>query len=63
MRYFFCVICPPLAVLSVGRPISMILNIFLTMLGWIPGMIHAFFLVNDYRNEKRFQNFQKSKRI
>jgi len=41
LRYFFCVVFPPLAVLLTGRFASFFLSVLLTLLGWIPGVIHA----------------------
>jgi uncharacterized membrane protein YqaE (UPF0057 family) len=63
MRYFLAIILPPLAVLLCGKPIQFILNIFLTLLFWIPGVIHAILVVNahlaDKRTEKIVQAVQK----
>ena len=53
LRYFFCVVLPPLAVLMTGRMGSFFLSIVLTLLGWIPGVIHAALVVNDYHEELR----------
>jgi uncharacterized membrane protein YqaE (UPF0057 family) len=53
LRYFFCVVFPPLAVLMTGRIASFFLSIILTLLGWIPGVIHACLVVNDYHAEQR----------
>ena len=53
LRYFFCVVLPPLAVLMTGRVASFFLSILLTLLGWIPGVIHAALVVNDYHEEQR----------
>src|SRR5437879_12299091 len=53
LRYFFCVVLPPLAVLMTGRIASFFLSIILTLLGWIPGVIHACLAVNDYHAEQR----------
>jgi uncharacterized membrane protein YqaE (UPF0057 family) len=36
-----------------GRIASFFLSIILTLLGWIPGVIHACLVVNDYHAEKR----------
>lgn len=47
MLYILAVILPPLAVLFTGRPLQVLLNIVLTIIGWIPGMIHAFLVVHD----------------
>ncbi len=53
LRYFFCIVLPPLAVLMTGRIASFFLSLILTLLGWIPGVIHACLVVNDYHAEKR----------
>jgi uncharacterized membrane protein YqaE (UPF0057 family) len=55
MRYFFAIILPPLAVLLCGKPIQFVLNIFLTLLFWIPGVIHAILVVNSHLADKRTQ--------
>jgi uncharacterized membrane protein YqaE (UPF0057 family) len=55
MLFFLCVVLPPLAVLLTGRLGSFILSLVLTLLGWFPGVIHAFFVVSDYKNEKRLR--------
>jgi uncharacterized membrane protein YqaE (UPF0057 family) len=46
-----------LAVLMTGRIGSFLLSLLLTMLGWIPGIIHAGLVVNDYHEEKRAARF------
>lgn len=56
MRYVFCVLFPPLAVLSTGRVFQSIFNFLLTLFFWLPGMIHAFFIVNDYNSKKRLDD-------
>jgi len=53
LRYFLCVVFPPVAVLMTGRIGSFFLSIILTLLGWIPGVIHACLVVNDYHAEQR----------
>lgn len=52
MRYFLCVILPPIAVLSTGRNGAFILNIFLTALFILPGIVHAMIIINNYYEEK-----------
>ena len=47
------IICPPLAVLLVGKPFSAILNLFLTFCLWIPGAIHAWGVVSDSQATQR----------
>ena len=53
MRYLLAIILPPLAVLLCGKPIQFVLNIFLTLLFWIPGVIHAILVVNSHLADKR----------
>jgi uncharacterized membrane protein YqaE (UPF0057 family) len=55
MLFFLCVVLPPLAVLLTGRIGSFLLSLVLTLLGWFPGVIHAFFVVSDYKNEQRLR--------
>jgi uncharacterized membrane protein YqaE (UPF0057 family) len=63
MRYFLAIILPPLAVLLCGKPIHFILNIILTILGWIPGVIHAILVVNSYFADKRADKIIQSQNI
>jgi len=44
---------PPLAVLLCGKPIQAVLNLFLTICFWIPGVIHAFMVVGSRNADKR----------
>jgi uncharacterized membrane protein YqaE (UPF0057 family) len=55
MHFFLCLVLPPVAVFLTGRKGSFLLSLVLTFFGWIPGVIHAFFVVSDYRNEKRIR--------
>jgi uncharacterized membrane protein YqaE (UPF0057 family) len=49
MILLLCYLCPPLAVLLMGRPFSAIFNTFLTgCLFWIPGIRHALVCYADY---------------
>lgn len=47
-----CYLCPPLAVLFMGRPFSAIYNFFLTSLFWVPGVNHALVVYADYKSTK-----------
>ena len=60
MLFFLAVILPPVAVLLTGRLGSFFLSLILTLLGWIPGVIHAFFVVTDYKNEKRMEDLKRT---
>ena len=53
LRYFFCIVMPPLAVLLTGRLGSFFLSLLLTLLGGVPGMIRAILVVNDYEANRR----------
>ena len=46
MKYLVAIICPPLAVLMCGRPMQALVNLALTLCLWVPGIIHALFIVN-----------------
>ena len=53
MRYLLCLI-PPLAILFSGfRPVTLILNIALTLCFYVPGVIHAVLVVNSHKADKR----------
>ena len=60
MRYFIAIILPPVAVLLCGKPIQFILNIILTLLFWIPGVIHAILVVNGHLADKRTDRIVKA---
>lgn len=55
MRYLIAILLPPLAVFLCGKPMVGILNIFLTLCFWIPGVVHALFVVHNHLNEKQTQ--------
>lgn len=59
MLYLLAIILPPLAVLFVGRPIQALLNLGLSLLGWLPGVIHAVLVVNEYKADKRAERQAK----
>lgn len=52
MRWLLCLL-PPLAVLSCKKPGSFLLSIILTIIGYIPGVIHAILVVSSYKADKR----------
>jgi len=53
MRYFLCILFPPAAVLTTGRIGALILNIILCLFFWIPGIIHAILVTNDFYEARR----------
>ncbi len=47
LLYLLAFLCPPLAVyLDIGAGPELRLNIILTILGWIPGVIHALYILS-----------------
>jgi uncharacterized membrane protein YqaE (UPF0057 family) len=53
MLYLLAFLIPPLAVLLCGKPIQAILSLILTVLGWVPGVIHALFVVHNHYEDQR----------
>jgi uncharacterized membrane protein YqaE (UPF0057 family) len=51
--YLIGIFCPPLAVLLSGKPFQAILNLFLTLFFWVPGVIHAVAVVADHHADQR----------
>ncbi|HTH82330.1 MAG TPA: YqaE/Pmp3 family membrane protein [Mucilaginibacter sp.] len=62
MRYFLCIIFPPAAVLTTGRIGAFILNIILTICFWIPGVLHAILVTNDYYEARRHRKLIRTMR-
>lgn len=60
MRYFLCIILPPIAVLTTGKIGAFFLNLLLTILVWIPGVIHAILVTNKYYADKRHKELIKA---
>ncbi|MGC6426654.1 MAG: YqaE/Pmp3 family membrane protein [Akkermansiaceae bacterium] len=52
MRYLFAIILPPLAVLLCKRPLLAGLNLLFTLCFWLPGLVHALFVVSSYERRK-----------
>ncbi|MBC1239945.1 YqaE/Pmp3 family membrane protein [Nostoc sp. 2RC] len=49
LRYLLGLLVPPLGVfLTVGVGPTLIINILLTLLGWLPGSIHAIWVIAKY---------------
>lgn len=60
MRYLLAILLPPVAVLLCGKPLQALLNVLLTLLLWVPGVLHAFAVVADYKAEKRTDRMIKA---
>jgi uncharacterized membrane protein YqaE (UPF0057 family) len=55
MRYLIAILLPWLAFFTIGSPFIGILCLILqiTLIGWIPASIWAFFAINNYYAEQR----------
>jgi uncharacterized membrane protein YqaE (UPF0057 family) len=53
MLYLVAVLLPPLAVLLAGKPFQAIINIFLTIAFYVPGLIHALLVVHNKYSDDR----------
>lgn len=53
MRALLIIFLPPLAVLSVGKPVQAGINCLLTLCGWVPGVLHAFYVCSQADREKQ----------
>jgi uncharacterized membrane protein YqaE (UPF0057 family) len=53
MMYLLAIIFPPLAVLLSGKPFQAILNLILTCIFYVPGLIHALLVVHERKADKR----------
>lgn len=53
MRSVLAVVCPPLAVLATGNLSQAAVNAILTMFLFVPGVIHAWSVVERHQTEKR----------
>jgi uncharacterized membrane protein YqaE (UPF0057 family) len=53
MLYLVAVLLPPLAVLLCGKPIQALLNLFLCLFLYVPGLIHALLVVSNYYADQR----------
>jgi uncharacterized membrane protein YqaE (UPF0057 family) len=51
--YLLAVLLPPVAVLICGKPIQALVNLLLCLIFYIPGMIHAIMVVNEYKADQR----------
>jgi uncharacterized membrane protein YqaE (UPF0057 family) len=53
-QIIFAIVLPPVGVfLSVGIGSAFIINVLLTILGWLPGVIHALWVINQESEKSR----------
>ena len=51
--HLLAVLCPPLAVRACGRADQLPLSVLLTALLWVPGVLHALWVVSVYESNTR----------
>ena len=61
MRYVIAILLPWLAFFTMGMPISGVICLILqlTVIGWLPAAIWAFFAINNYYAEQRDAEFRR----
>lgn len=62
MLYLIAILLPPLAVLLCGKPIQALLNCLLTLLLWVPGVVHAMLVVSSHHADKRNEKLLREAR-
>jgi uncharacterized membrane protein YqaE (UPF0057 family) len=60
MRSILAIICPPLAVLASGTRAQAAANIGLTLCLFIPGVLHALSVVDQYNVERRYESVMRA---
>lgn len=60
MILFLCYVCPPLAVLCMGRPFSACMNCIFTAFLWVPGIGHALVCYADYKGTVSVKQLTKA---
>ncbi|MGR5874521.1 YqaE/Pmp3 family membrane protein [Bacillus pacificus] len=56
MMCLLAILLPPVAVLFCGKPFQAIINFILTLIFWVPGVIHAILVVHDKKADRRLKN-------
>lgn len=59
MLYLLAVLLPPVAVILKGKPIQALLNLLLTICFYVPGIIHAWIVINGANKDKRMKQQAK----
>ncbi len=57
LRYLLAIALPPVAIfLEYGVSTTLLINIGLTLLGWVPGAIHALWVTGRYYENTESEN-------
>jgi uncharacterized membrane protein YqaE (UPF0057 family) len=60
--YLLAILLPPLAVLLCGKPFQALISIPLTLLFWVPGIIHALLVVGEQKADSRAARYSGGRR-
>jgi uncharacterized membrane protein YqaE (UPF0057 family) len=60
MLNILTVLCPPLAVLASGGPGVAVANLGLTLLFYVPGLLHARSVVEQHSLERRYATVMRT---
>nr|WP_272942552.1 YqaE/Pmp3 family membrane protein [Catenovulum agarivorans] len=58
--YLLAILLPPVAVLLLGRPMLAVLNLVLCCFFYVPGIVHALFMVHSSKNDKRHKELMNA---
>jgi uncharacterized membrane protein YqaE (UPF0057 family) len=59
MRTFLAFVCPPAAVLLHGNPSQGAVNCLLTLMLYLPGVLHALSVVGQYETDRRNETLMR----
>jgi uncharacterized membrane protein YqaE (UPF0057 family) len=62
MLYLIAILLPPVAVALAGKPFQAILNLVLTLMLYVPGLLHALLVVHNHYADKRTARLVKETR-
>lgn len=64
MLYLLAIIAPPLAVLLCGKPFqALLINLPLTLLMWLPGILHAWVVVAGHNADQRTERIVRAVQV
>jgi uncharacterized membrane protein YqaE (UPF0057 family) len=59
MLFLLAVLCPPAVVLFLGKPRQGAVNLLLTLLLYVPGVLHAFSVVSQHQTDRRNETLMR----
>lgn len=56
IRFILAIVLPPLGIfLTYGLSTTLVINVLLTLLGWVPGIIHAVWAIAKHEERAKQQ--------